>query len=771
MLRILMAIVLTVIIVTVVGAMPPHPESLEKIKNGEAAKPLYLADPGYAQRMGINQPSFEPLFTPGTEKANWNTLAILVDFGDLLGTVPGQDFDSLIYAQTYYTGPSLREFYYRASYGNLDIVAVDWPSAIGWVGMPHIRHFYTAAGGTYSYGMGIYPNNSQGLCEDIISTIDPFVNFANYDNNGDSYVDGIIIIHAGREGALSLDTLDLWSHKWSITPQMRDGVYIMDYSIDSEYRNFPGDQTVGVFAHEFGHILGLPDLYDYDVPFDSYGLGYWSLMAYGGWNGNLGAPDTLAGSSPAFLDAWSRVKLNFVVPTNIPCYVDNLHIPAVEDSACVYRLWTNGDLLSNEYFLIENRHQTFTDTSLGAFGLLIFHIDDNITHNNDQWWPGQPPSNHYMVALEQADNSFHLEHASNGMDMFDPFKGGHNGTFNNTSSPSSQDYYGGNTSVAITSISNWQYVMMADVDVGATAAPGIPIPNYPDDSSYTCLQSVTMSWNAVLCASKYHCQIDDDPFFGSPLYQDSALAYNYLHYSFHGQPDGWYFWRARAGNIAGWSGWSDTRSYMMDRKRPWGSVASSPDTATSSSFLVTWTVGQDSVPSSGICTYNILADTGTGSLVYWLLGVDSLSAEFTGAVSGRTYAFQARAVDCALNQELQDPWWIPECTTYVNISGYEYLPGDANMVNGLWPPMVIGADVTFLVNYFKGTSNPCLLDGFYASADANGDCLVMGSDVIRMVAYFRGNGNIEYCSGYEPVWHNPSELPTSAPSGWPNCDP
>ncbi|MCD6162943.1 MAG: hypothetical protein J7K40_11090 [candidate division Zixibacteria bacterium] len=102
-------------------------------------------------------------------------------------------------------------------------------------------------------------------------------------------------------------------------------------------------------------------------------------------------------------------------------------------------------------------------------------------------------------------------------------------------------------------------------------------------------------------------------------------------------------------------------------------------------------------------------------------------------------------------------------------SGYEYLPGDVNMANGLWPPLVIGGDVTFLVNYFKGlpASQPCLLDGFWASADANGDCIVIGSDVIRLVNYFRGAGEIEYCPSYLPAY---PPLPPSAPSGWPNCE-
>lgn len=102
--------------------------------------------------------------------------------------------------------------------------------------------------------------------------------------------------------------------------------------------------------------------------------------------------------------------------------------------------------------------------------------------------------------------------------------------------------------------------------------------------------------------------------------------------------------------------------------------------------------------------------------------------------------------------------------------GYEYLPGDANMYNGLWPPQVIGADVTYLVNYFRGSVDACLVSGFFCSGDANGDCLVIGSDVTRMVTYFRGLIGISYCVDFEPAWHDPSELPPFAPSGWPNCE-
>ncbi|MCP4583821.1 MAG: hypothetical protein GY839_19600 [candidate division Zixibacteria bacterium] len=104
--------------------------------------------------------------------------------------------------------------------------------------------------------------------------------------------------------------------------------------------------------------------------------------------------------------------------------------------------------------------------------------------------------------------------------------------------------------------------------------------------------------------------------------------------------------------------------------------------------------------------------------------------------------------------------------------GLEYLPGDANMANGVWPPAVIGSDVTYMVGYFRGleTSPSCLLESFWTSADANGDCNVIGSDVTKMVSYFRGLSEVSYCVDYEPVWLSPDDLPVDAPSGWPNCE-
>ena len=104
--------------------------------------------------------------------------------------------------------------------------------------------------------------------------------------------------------------------------------------------------------------------------------------------------------------------------------------------------------------------------------------------------------------------------------------------------------------------------------------------------------------------------------------------------------------------------------------------------------------------------------------------------------------------------------------------GLLYYPGDVNMSEGNWPPLVISGDVTYLVNFFRGieTSSSCLLEGFWCSGDANGDCNIIGGDVTYLVNFFRGLADLKYCLDYPPAWLTPGDLPTEMPFGWPNCE-
>jgi len=88
------------------------------------------------------------------------------------------------------------------------------------------------------------------------------------------------------------------------------------------------------------------------------------------------------------------------------------------------------------------------------------------------------------------------------------------------------------------------------------------------------------------------------------------------------------------------------------------------------------------------------------------------------------------------NDYSQSPFDIP--VTFEVNEVYAYIPGDANMGVSSWPAELTGADVTYLIGYFDMANNlpPCNFDGFFAAADANGDCIIIGGDVTYLVGYF-----------------------------------
>jgi len=471
-------------------AMPPHPDLEDKIKSGEAAVPKHLLSPRFAQDTGIDQPSMHPIsetYPLGTGPVgNFNVLVLLVDFSDNPSGVNASFFDTLMFENQF---GCVRHYYQQVSYGVLDIVTVDLPSVTGWQTAPQTYAYYVDG----QYGTdGDYPNNCQKLVEDLVDLADPLVDFSQYDNDSDGYVDALVVVHAGPGAELTGDPNDIWSHKWGVTwswstSNLKDGVQIWDYSMQPEYWLSYYDMTCGVYCHELGHVFGLPDFYDTD--YTSYGIGDWSLMAGGSWNGYLG-------NSPAYPDAWCLARLGYVTPTVVASDTSGVQIPAIENTPAAYKLWTNGSPL-NEYFLVANRRQTGYDAALPHEGLLIWHVDENIGDygaNNNEWYPGHTTFGHYKVALEQADGLWELESTvpfGAVTYLNDPYPGtSDNRAFNGSSVPNSQSYAETETYVAVENISNSADTMTCDffvspADVGEELTENSPAgytlgQNYPN---------------------------------------------------------------------------------------------------------------------------------------------------------------------------------------------------------------------------------------------------------------------------------------------------
>ncbi|MFI8100590.1 immune inhibitor A domain-containing protein [Streptomyces sp. NPDC086023] len=136
----------------------------------------------------------------------------------------------------------------------------------------------------------------------------------------DGYLDHLVVVHAGKDqtwggGRQGKDAV--WAHRWFAywnqagqagpegnkaggTPVGDSGLWAGDYLTGGE------NSGVGLFAHEFGHDLGLPDLYSSD---GDNSVNYWSLMSAGSY---LGRGRNTTGDVPGDLDAWSKLQLGWL---------------------------------------------------------------------------------------------------------------------------------------------------------------------------------------------------------------------------------------------------------------------------------------------------------------------------------------------------------------------------------------------------------------------------------------------------------------------------
>jgi len=168
--------------------------------------------------------------------------------------------------------------------------------------------------------------------------------------------------------------------------------------------------AVGSMAHEFGHALGLPDLYDLDYgqltgpgdpALDSGGVGYWCLMGRGalGWDEQ---------DSPSPLCAWALGRLGWIGPDNANLMVVQEDLPDaqfadVRTGGKVYKLLVSSGAegekyLLEEYLLLEHRRAgaSFYQRHQPADGLLIWRVRSH----QSGLGPGVPGS-----GIEQGNNN------------------------------------------------------------------------------------------------------------------------------------------------------------------------------------------------------------------------------------------------------------------------------------------------------------------------------------------------------------------------------
>ena len=168
----------------------------------------------------------------------------------------------------------------------------------------------------------------------------------------------------------------------------------------------------------------------------------------------------------------------------------------------VYKL-LSGSPSSGEYFLVENRQKTGFDAGLPGSGLLIWHIDGNTiasksltneVNDSECYPPLSCSTDHYGVALVQADGQWSLEQNINMGDAGDPYSGSNNASFSDNSYPNSKLYNGNESNVSITNISTTGSTMTATMSVTGTTIPTPTTTPTPVDCGEYNLFSATTSY-------------------------------------------------------------------------------------------------------------------------------------------------------------------------------------------------------------------------------------------------------------------------------------
>jgi len=454
--RIIISIFL--IINIIYGINPPQngnfPDGFwEKMRQQDIG--LNYGDPGWVNKIvkQLNDPSRDA-------QLEFYIPVLLGKYADASATYfNATDFDQLLFGDNP-TG-SMRDYYNEISYGNFQVDG--------------------SAGGWYQSSLTTSQavENVKQYVAEIATLADPDFDYAQYDNDGpdnvpnsgddDGYVDGIIVVYPGCMSGND----NIWPHQSSLSSEYvtndvsanGGNITISTYMVCPE---LPGSGScvtseicpMGVYAHEFGHVLGLPDLYDRDASDgDSEGIGEWCLMASGSWMGWYG-------DTPSHMSSWCKIQMGWMEATVLNNSTTAVEIPQLVTSPFALKVWED-DYHWSRYFLIENRQAVGFDSELHGPGLIVYHVDENRGWGNNGWsfGPVNDDEQNKLVDLEEADGDNDLDNEVNRGDNGDPFPGtSGNRTFDDNSNPSATRNDGYETGISFSNISDPDSVMTVDIE-------------------------------------------------------------------------------------------------------------------------------------------------------------------------------------------------------------------------------------------------------------------------------------------------------------------
>ena len=350
-------------------------------------------------------PRIQRLPTPNLKltKGDIRGIVVLVQFSDVkfASADPNATFRDFLNKEGYnenHNVGSVRDFFITNSMGEFRPTF----DVYGPITVPGTREYYG--------GKSQSDRNYNGAREAFKQAVDTLmkrgeVDFSKYDNDSDKVVDFIYFIYAGI-GASSSGVIEtIWPHAGYIgNKSVGNGLRLNRYACSNEISGsaYKVDNHttkmngIATFAHEFSHVLGLPDLYDLGGKNPRKVPHSWDLMSNGSYNCPSNS-DNIKSCAPPLYSAFERMSVGWMaapIELNVNGPVRLVKI----DSNVAYSV-TNPEN-PNEMFLLEYRTRKKWDSGQTNSGMLIWHIDyvasvwSNKTINND--------GDHMHVDIEEA---------------------------------------------------------------------------------------------------------------------------------------------------------------------------------------------------------------------------------------------------------------------------------------------------------------------------------------------------------------------------------
>lgn len=468
-------------------------------------------------------------------------LVVLVQFPDLLAVESKQSFYDMMNKKNWDGGigspGSANDYFNENSYGKFGIDA----EVVGWYTAPQNHNYYSWSNSD-NWGRSLELTKFA-----LNSAVANGIDLSKFDNDGDGIIENIIIVHSGKGAAESGDTEFIWPHTYWPAPFIINGMKINQYAMLEELQ-YGRHSGIGMFVHEFGHMLGLPDLYSSS----SSGIGDWCVMANGEW--------CKWGICPSHYCAWAKIKLGWN-NTSVITQRNNYITSPAEINSTVLKILCNNS--TKEYFLLEQKNKQGFDSYLPGSGLLVWHIDETITTANTN-------ASHKLVSLEEADGFYNLDKNENSGDAGDVFPGSYNKTvFNTYSVPNNNKYDGNFTTFSLTGIAQEQSIIKFNIDFYSSTPSQIQLQS-PANGKINQPTSTNFVWNKSIGGLIYDILIGDEASLNHIVYRDTLIIDSLK--LFNGLVSNKkYFWKVRSKNPFGWGSWSNVWEFTTTQMDP-GSI-------------------------------------------------------------------------------------------------------------------------------------------------------------------------------------------------------